>query len=36
MAPALLHHHDVKLLVDIDPKLDRAGAAIKLAAGSLG
>ena len=35
IAPAFLHHHDVKRLVDIDSQLDRAGAATKLAAGSL-
>ena len=35
MAPAFLHHHDVKRLVDIDSELDRAGADIKLPAGSL-
>jgi hypothetical protein len=32
---ALLHHHHVKILVHINPKLDRSSAAIKLAAGSL-
>jgi len=35
VASAFLHHHDVKALVDIDSQLDRARAAIKLAAGSL-
>jgi hypothetical protein len=30
----LLHHH-IKILMHINPKLDRASAAIKLAAGSL-
>jgi hypothetical protein len=32
---ALLPHHHVKLLMHINPKLDRASAAIKLAAGFL-
>jgi hypothetical protein len=32
---ALLHHHHIKILMHINPKLDRASAAIKLAAGSL-
>jgi len=36
IAPAFLQHHDVERLVDIDSQLDRAGAATKLAAGSLG
>src|SRR6266513_2413201 len=35
IAPAFLLHHHVKILVHINPKLDRASAAIKLAAGSL-
>ena len=30
-----LHHHHVKLLVHINPKLDHLDATIKLAAGSL-
>jgi hypothetical protein len=30
-----LHHHNVKILMHINPKLDRASAALKLAAGSL-
>jgi hypothetical protein len=33
---AHLHHHRVKILVHIDPKLDHFAAAIKLAAGFLG
>ena len=33
---AHLHHHHVKILVHINPKLDHASAAIKLAAGFLG
>ncbi len=32
---AFLHHHHIKILMHINPKLDRASAAIKLAAGSL-
>jgi hypothetical protein len=32
---AFLHHHDIKILVHINPKLDDCFAAIKLAAGSL-
>jgi hypothetical protein len=35
IAPVFLHHHHVKILVHINPKLDRSNAAIKLAAGSL-
>src|SRR5437762_1996327 len=35
IASAFLHHHNIKLLVHINPKLDRSSAAIKLAAGFL-
>ena len=35
IASAFLHHHGVKLLVHINPKLDHSSAAIKLAAGFL-
>jgi hypothetical protein len=35
IGPAHLHHHHLKILMHINPKLDRASAAIKLAAGSL-
>jgi len=35
ISAALLHHHHVKILVHINPKLDATTAAIKLAAGSL-
>jgi hypothetical protein len=35
VAPAHLLDHHVKILVHINSKLDRASAAIKLAAGSL-
>src|ERR1700686_4742697 len=35
IAPAHLFDHHVKILVHINSKLDRSGAAIKLAAGSL-
>jgi hypothetical protein len=35
IAPIFLHHHHVKILMHINPKLDRASATIKLAAGSL-
>jgi hypothetical protein len=35
IAPALLHHHHIKFLVHINPKLDRSSAAIKLTAGFL-
>src|SRR5438132_13625071 len=35
VASAFLHNHHVKILMHINPKLDRASAAIKLAAGSL-
>ena len=35
MAAALLPHHDIKLLVDINPELDRCSARIKLRAGFL-
>jgi hypothetical protein len=35
IAPALLHHHHVKLLVHINAKLDVGFCAIKLAAGFL-
>jgi len=36
VAAAFLHDHRVKLLVDIDSKLDHRFARIKLRAGSLG
>jgi hypothetical protein len=35
ISAALLHHHHIKILVHINPEVDRASAAIKLAAGSL-
>ena len=35
IAPAFLHHHNVKRLVHIDSQLDRGTAVIKLPAGSL-
>jgi hypothetical protein len=35
ITPALLHHHHVKILVHINPKLDVGFATIKLAAGLL-
>jgi hypothetical protein len=36
VGPALLHHHHVKVLMHINPKLDVGFAATKLAAGCLG
>jgi len=35
IAPTFLHHHHVKFLMHINPKLDVGFAAIKLAAGFL-
>src|SRR4029077_19354028 len=35
ITPSFLHHHDVKILVHINPKLDVGFATIKLAAGFL-
>src|ERR1700730_10880671 len=35
ITPSLLLDHDIKILVHINPKLDRSSAAIKLAAGFL-
>jgi hypothetical protein len=35
VACPFLHHHYLKILMHINPKLDRVSAAIKLAAGSL-
>jgi len=35
IAPAYLLDHHVKILVHVNPKLDRTSAAIKLAAGFL-
>jgi hypothetical protein len=35
ISAAQLHHHHIKILVHINPKLDVSFAPIKLAAGSL-